>query len=222
MCTFKSSISIGLHITKCSETQHCPPLFSTSPNSTANFPIYHSRPLSPPSRYLDNYVASFGLQEHIFLRRRVDSAEFDSALARWRISAANVDSGEVEEYEAQFLVVATGENDEPVLPVGIAGLDGFEGEAVHSNQFRTGKAYDGLDVLVVGSGNSGMEIAYDLADGGARTAIVVRSPVRRPIVSFIIFLFSFFCDLFHFIVYLIFQANPKGILLQHLFLVFFF
>ncbi|XP_044321122.1 probable indole-3-pyruvate monooxygenase YUCCA11 [Triticum aestivum] len=40
------------------------------------------------------------------------------------------------------------------------------------------KSYSGMNVLVVGSGNSGMEIAYDLATHGANTSIVIRSPIH--------------------------------------------
>ncbi|XP_044321123.1 probable indole-3-pyruvate monooxygenase YUCCA11 [Triticum aestivum] len=40
------------------------------------------------------------------------------------------------------------------------------------------KSYSGMNVLVVGSGNSGMEIAYDLATHGANTSIIIRSPIH--------------------------------------------
>ncbi|XBI06782.1 hypothetical protein VPH35_134767 [Triticum aestivum] len=40
------------------------------------------------------------------------------------------------------------------------------------------KSYSGMNVLVIGSGNSGMEIAYDLAAHGANTSIIIRSPIH--------------------------------------------
>ncbi|XP_037461953.1 probable indole-3-pyruvate monooxygenase YUCCA11 [Triticum dicoccoides] len=40
------------------------------------------------------------------------------------------------------------------------------------------KNYSRMNVLVVGSGNSGMEIAYDLAAHGAYTSIIIRSPIH--------------------------------------------
>jgi indole-3-pyruvate monooxygenase len=87
-------------------------------------------------------------------------------------------------YTARFLVVASGENSAENIPV-IPGLRDFAGEAIHSSRFRSGAAYSGKNVLVVGCGNSGMEIAYDLASHGANTSIVVRSPVC------VLFLFAF-------------------------------
>ena len=53
----------------------------------------------------------------------------------------------------------------------IPGLLDFAGEAIHSSR------YSGKNVLVVGCGNSGMEIAYELASHGANTSIIVPSPV---------------------------------------------
>ena len=76
----------------------------------------------------------------------------------------------------RWLVVATGENAEAVLP-DIPGLKDFKGSCVHSSQYKNGSSYKGKKVLVIGSGNSGMEIALDLANNGADTSIVVRSPV---------------------------------------------
>jgi indole-3-pyruvate monooxygenase len=49
---------------------------------------------------------------------------------------------------------------------------------VHSNHYRSGLKYQNKDVLVVGCGNYGMEIAYDLSIFEAKPCIVVRSPVR--------------------------------------------
>uniref|UniRef100_A0ACD5UJY7 Uncharacterized protein n=1 Tax=Avena sativa TaxID=4498 RepID=A0ACD5UJY7_AVESA len=60
----------------------------------------------------------------------------------------------------------------------IPGLDSFPGEAIHSSRYKSGKRFFGKSVLVIGSGNSGMEIAYDLATHGANTSIVIRSPIH--------------------------------------------
>uniref|UniRef100_A0ACD5X8W1 Uncharacterized protein n=1 Tax=Avena sativa TaxID=4498 RepID=A0ACD5X8W1_AVESA len=77
----------------------------------------------------------------------------------------------------KFLVVASGENSANNIPV-IPGLDTFLGETLHSSRYKSGKSFFGKSVLVIGSGNSGMEIAYDLATHGANTSIVIRSPVH--------------------------------------------
>jgi putative flavoprotein involved in K+ transport len=84
--------------------------------------------------------------------------------------------------EAETVVVATGYNGAPFVP-DWPGRNGFTGELIHSSQYRNPAPFRGRDVLVVGAGNSGAEIATDLADGGAsRSRISVRTPpqiVRR-------------------------------------------
>jgi putative flavoprotein involved in K+ transport len=82
--------------------------------------------------------------------------------------------------EAERVVIATGHNNEPFVP---AWPGAFAGEIVHSADYRNPAPYVGRRVLVVGAGNSGAEIATDLADGGAAEVfLAVRTPpsiVRR-------------------------------------------
>lgn len=65
------------------------------------------------------------------------------------------------------------------------GRDRFEKRLIHSGEYRNAAPFHGADVLVVGPGCSGMEIAYDLAEGGAgRVRLAVRTPpniiIRSP------------------------------------------
>ncbi|MFD6244239.1 flavin-containing monooxygenase [Streptomyces roseolus] len=80
------------------------------------------------------------------------------------------------------VVVATGHNHTPAVPAW-PGLDGYEGELIHAREYRNPEPYAGKDVLVVGVGNTGAEIAADLAGGGAaRVRLAVRTAphiVRR-------------------------------------------
>lgn len=96
--------------------------------------------------------------------------------------------GEMCFYEGVFLVVASGESSEAFVP-DIDGLSEFKGEVIHSTEYKSGEGFEKKKVLVVGCGNSGMEIAYDLSTFGAQTSIVVRSPVSYFMVFF------FFCVL---------------------------
>ncbi|MBV8259243.1 MAG: NAD(P)/FAD-dependent oxidoreductase, partial [Actinobacteria bacterium] len=63
--------------------------------------------------------------------------------------------------EAEQVVVATGYNGVPWIP-DWPGRDGFPGELVHSSRYRNPAPFRGRDVLVVGAGNSGAEIAHDV------------------------------------------------------------
>ncbi|KAL7155779.1 hypothetical protein ABFS83_03G099200 [Erythranthe nasuta] len=127
-------------------------------------------------RYLDDYVSYFNVSP--FYERTVESASFDHSRRNWGVMAKNEVLGTTEKYVAKFLVVATGENSEGYIPQNIPGLDSFNGEVMHSSKYENGKKFEEKKVLVVGSGNSGMEIAFDLSNWGARTSVVIRSPVH--------------------------------------------
>jgi putative flavoprotein involved in K+ transport len=80
------------------------------------------------------------------------------------------------DYHAPHIVLATGYSNVPLLP-DWPGRDTYRGAIVHASMYRNPPPYRGRDVLVVGTGNTGAEIATDLADGGAaRVRIAVRTP----------------------------------------------
>ncbi|MGW7363310.1 flavin-containing monooxygenase [Streptomyces sp. NPDC054841] len=73
------------------------------------------------------------------------------------------------------VVVATGHNHTPRIP-DWPGRDTYPGELLHASAYRDPAPYAGKDVLVVGVGNTGAEIAVDLAAGGAaRVRLAVRT-----------------------------------------------
>jgi cation diffusion facilitator CzcD-associated flavoprotein CzcO len=73
------------------------------------------------------------------------------------------------------VVVATGYNHTPHLP-DWPGREAFSGDLTHASAYRDGKPYAGRDVLVVGIGNTGAEIAVDLVESGAeRVRLAVRT-----------------------------------------------
>lgn len=73
------------------------------------------------------------------------------------------------------VVVATGYNHTPYMPEW-PGADTYTGTLLHAGQYRNPAPYAGRDVLVVGAGNTGAEIAVDLAEGGAgRVRLAVRT-----------------------------------------------
>ncbi|CAJ2628731.1 unnamed protein product [Trifolium pratense] len=124
-------------------------------------------------QYIDKYVEHFNIKPrycHV-----VVSAEYDEVTNKWRVEAKNTREDTSEVYESNYLVIATGENSEGYIP-NVHGLGTFEGEVVHSKYYKSGSKYESKNVLVVGCGNSGMEIAYDLHNWGAIPSIVIRSP----------------------------------------------
>jgi cation diffusion facilitator CzcD-associated flavoprotein CzcO len=74
-------------------------------------------------------------------------------------------------------MIATGANHHPNVPR-IEGQDAFVGRILHSRDYRNATPFAGQRVLVVGMGNSGAEIALDLAEHGVAVTLSVRSPVN--------------------------------------------
>jgi cation diffusion facilitator CzcD-associated flavoprotein CzcO len=79
-------------------------------------------------------------------------------------------------YRAPDVVVATGYNRAPVIP-SWPGQDRYQGTILHSAAYRSAAPFRGERVLIVGIGNTGAEIALDLAEHGAYPTLSVRSPV---------------------------------------------
>jgi putative flavoprotein involved in K+ transport len=123
-------------------------------------------------RYLERYAAEHELD----IRMHTTATRLDRASGGWRLETSN---GGV---EADGVVVATGHSNVPFLP-DWPGRSTFVGDFLHSADYRNAEPYRGRDVVVIGSGNSGAEIATGLAEGGAaRVRLAVRTPpqiVRR-------------------------------------------
>jgi putative flavoprotein involved in K+ transport len=116
-------------------------------------------------RYLEDYAAHHRLD----IRTGVQVDRLDPVDGRWLARSPQGDLG------ADHVVVATGYNHTPDLP-DWPGIDGYSGELLHASRYRNAGPYAGKDVLVVGSGNTGAEIAVDLVEGGAaRVRLAVRT-----------------------------------------------
>ncbi|XP_042420792.1 indole-3-pyruvate monooxygenase YUCCA2-like isoform X3 [Zingiber officinale] len=125
--------------------------------------------------YLDCYVDRFALAPLYGVE--VAQAEYDPSLGFWRVRAAAAGfaggSGGGVEFVSRWLVVATGENAEAVWPETI-GVAAFHGKVLHTSCYDKGDEHRGERVLVVGCGNSGMEVALDLCDNDAKLHILPR------------------------------------------------
>ncbi|HWX09051.1 MAG TPA: NAD(P)/FAD-dependent oxidoreductase [Gaiellaceae bacterium] len=116
------------------------------------------------------YFREYAEAERLDMRTgtRVERIEPDGNA--WRLETAE---GPL---RAETVIVATGYNGAPFVP-DWPGRESFAGELVHSAEYRNPQPFRNRDVLVVGVGNSGAEIATDVAEGGAsRSRLSVRTP----------------------------------------------
>lgn len=126
--------------------------------------------------YLERYAAHHGLQP--FTGQRVTRVGREGAA--WAVHTA---AGPV--WRGPAVVIATGANRVPREP-SLPGAAVFGGALLHSRAYRDAAPWAGRRVLVVGMGNTGAEIALDLAEGGAAVTLSVRSPVnivRRDVLG---------------------------------------
>ncbi|MGW3916357.1 flavin-containing monooxygenase [Streptomyces sp. NPDC005070] len=118
-------------------------------------------------RYLEKYAEHHGLE--IVTGVEVSRVEPAPGGDGWLLHATGG-----RELTGSAVVVAAGYNHTPRIP-DWPGRDTYAGELLHAGEYRNPAPYAGRDVLVVGIGNTGAEIAVDLIEGGARR---VRLSVR--------------------------------------------
>ncbi|QIQ04268.1 flavin-containing monooxygenase [Streptomyces liangshanensis] len=119
-------------------------------------------------RYLETYAEHHGLE--VVTGVEVMRVERAPGGVGWLLHATGG-----RQLTGRGVVVATGYNHTPRLP-DWPGREAYEGELVHAGEYRDAQPYAGKDVLVVGVGNTGAEIAVDLVEGGAaRVRLAVRT-----------------------------------------------
>ena len=117
--------------------------------------------------YLESYAQKFDL-----------TPQFDTAVGAIRKTERGwAVETEKETLTSPIVVVATGWADFPYSPQW-PGLDAFAGTLLHSTAYKCAAPFEGGRALVVGFGNSGAEIALDLAEHGVEVTLSQRSPIR--------------------------------------------
>jgi cation diffusion facilitator CzcD-associated flavoprotein CzcO len=120
--------------------------------------------------YLHDYAERFGLLDRVSLGHTVERVA--RAGAGWDVTVRGPDGKTTQRYAA--VVVANGHNSTPNVP-------SYPGEAsveqLHSHDYRDPAQLAGKRVLVVGGGNSAMDIAVDASHVGASTLLSLRRGV---------------------------------------------
>jgi cation diffusion facilitator CzcD-associated flavoprotein CzcO len=129
------------------------------------YPTYPSR--LQVVEYLESYAARFDIRP--VFNTEVSSIRRDGT--QWCVHTAQ---GPI---CAPVAVVATGIADAPYRP-SWPGSEVYRNPVIHSSEYRNPEPFAGKRVLVVGFGNSGGEIALDLANAGVDVALAVRGPVQ--------------------------------------------
>jgi cation diffusion facilitator CzcD-associated flavoprotein CzcO len=132
-------------------------------------PYPKGTPVFPTRDQLVRYLESYVKRHDLSVRFGIQVDRIDRGRDGWRVVTSAGD------LTAPHVIVATGHEHTPRMPEW-PGLRQYQGHLLHSAEYRNPGRFHNADVLVVGAGSSALDIAYDLAQGGAaRVRVSVRS-----------------------------------------------
>lgn len=134
-----------------------------------NWPTYI--PKDKLANWFEAYVESMEL--NFWTGTELEGGSYDEQEQRWTVTLRRAD-GAKRTMHPRHVVLATGVSGIPSVP-DIAGLKDFRGTVLHSSQYDDGENWKGKRAIVIGTGNSGHDIAQDLHSSGAKVTLFQRS-----------------------------------------------
>ncbi|KLD64068.1 flavin-containing monooxygenase [Dyella japonica] len=127
--------------------------------------------------YVIDTAREYGVDGKIHYGLKVLTSSWSSAQRRWRVQVLDEARGETRDFSARFLIVCTGyyNYDRGYLPV-FPGIDRYQGQCVHPQQWPPGLDYRGKRVVVIGSGATAVTLVPAMAGDAAHVTMVQRSP----------------------------------------------
>src|SRR5215203_2874518 len=144
-------------------------------NSLPYMPFPETWPTFVPKDKLAGWLQAYAeaMELNVWTSTEMKHAAYDERTGVWTVDLFSATDGP-RYLRAKHLVMAvggsTGVPNMPVLP----GADQFGGETVHSSQFTGGVAYQDRNVVVLGTGTSGHDVAQDLYENGAASVTLVQ------------------------------------------------
>lgn len=136
----------------------------------ASWPSYI--PKDKLANWFEAYVES--LELNFWTSTEFTGASYDDSSGLWNVSVRRA-NGSIRTMRPRHVVMATSVSGVPNVPE-IGALKHFTGKVMHSSQYSDSAEWKERDVIVIGTGTSGHDIAQDLASNGARVTLVQRSP----------------------------------------------
>jgi cation diffusion facilitator CzcD-associated flavoprotein CzcO len=125
--------------------------------------------LFPTRDQMVGYLEGYAERNELDIRFHTQVERVERSDGTWTVAT------ERGAYRSQHVVVATGYEHTPSIPEW-PGREGFLGRLMHAAEYLNADPFRGMEVLVVGPGCSGMEIAFDLVEGGAgKVSVAVRT-----------------------------------------------
>lgn len=134
----------------------------------ANYPVFI--PKDKLANWFEFYADTMEL--NVWTGTEIKTGTWDPATGRWEVALRRADGSE-RVVRPRHLVFATGVSGIPNRPEA-PGLEAFAGTIMHSGQYTIGHAWKGKKALVMGTGNSGHDVAQDLHASGAEVTMIQR------------------------------------------------
>lgn len=121
-------------------------------------------------QFLNDYADHFHVRERVRFYHHVKSVT-PKADGGWTVVTVDLKSKQLQTEEFDAVMVCNGHYSKPFLPT-LPGADVFQGQTLHSHDYRTPDAFKGRNVVVIGAGPSGMDLCLEVARGGAASVIL--------------------------------------------------
>ena len=134
-----------------------------------NYPVYIPR--DKIANWLEFYADTMEL--NVWLETEFTGGTYDEKSGTYSLTVRRADGTE-RVVRPRHVVFATGVSAIPIMP-DLPGIETFKGDLLHSSQYNSGRKWKGGKGIVLGTGNSGHDVAHDLHVSGVQTTMVQRS-----------------------------------------------
>ena len=124
------------------------------------------------SAYVLGFMEHFGLRKYIQCGIRVDKVTYDGAKKTFTVNKTNLENGESNTKEYDYVIVATGHFSVPRVPT-FPGEDKYTGTIFHSRAFRNEVQFKDKRILVIGGSYSAEDVALQCYKFGADHVTIV-------------------------------------------------
>jgi cation diffusion facilitator CzcD-associated flavoprotein CzcO len=145
-------------------------------NHMPYLPFPETWPTYVPKDKLANWFEFYAdaMELNVWTDTEFAGGSYDDDDARWTVTLRRGDGSE-RLMRPRHVIMAVGVSGIKHLP-DLPGLDRFAGTVVHSTDYTDGASWEGKRALIVGTGNSGHDVAQDLHSHGAHATLVQRRP----------------------------------------------
>src|SRR3954451_20710449 len=145
-------------------------------NHLPYMPFPPSWPTYIPKDKLANWFEAYveAMELNFWTGTEFEGGAYDDAKDHWTVTLRHTDGSEriMHPRHVEMATGVSGIANVPVIPT----LDNFKGTLLHSSRYEDGETWTGKRAIVIGTGNSGHDIAQDLHSSGAEVTLVQRSP----------------------------------------------